>query len=1100
MLLPAVQAMKSRKNSKKVEYGKEPGSLDRIPLERIGRCKSASGQKTSRPKLKESRRNGKLGSVQTPSKIVIGLLFCLVLALAAGFPAGHGVSSASSVGILQAHDPIIIVGNAGFGVPGNYASGVTGGSGTATDPFIIQGWDIDLSCFDCLLRVPTKAGIVMDGTTSPITAYFVIRNVSIHDGLAGTVSVQLNGISFSNVQNGLVQSVVLNRDRFAVDLTSSSHNVFRGNQLTSNGAGFSLWSSSFNTFLGNIVSIATLFGFDLKDSSDNVFAYNRVEGSFGGFNLASLPGVTTRNILTGNLVLNVGQDGFALVHAPGNRLENNTVAWTAGFCVNSMTSTCPDGFHLQSSNDNILIGNVAKDNPNDGFFLDLGSSNNLLKDNIALRSTPLLRGPGYLVGLGAGFAVFASSGNTLVSNTADENTDGFALSLASHNRFVSNLARYNGEGFVISGDSSLNVFSNNDVYRNGDAGFFWSLQGSPGTSNTFTYNRVHNNHMGFELTEFFSGSTSPYSNDTLLGNMIFENNFPAAPFGGLPQSDGIYLSGITKSNITSNIIFNNPTGLEWSTSGTLSAGNLVYNNVFINTVNVNDFVQNRCGDPLGQQYPCNSYNTTIVSRTNIIGGPLTGGNYWSDYYGTDLNYGDGIGRTLVPYQPGAPGFLPFLGGDYYPLVPLPQTGTLPDVGGFIIPTSLTVNQNTNGTMVLAAFGRNGFTGTVPLSAAITPVAPGGPTVSFNPSSLSVPSKGTVASALNLTNTSVPGVYTLQITIVGSTTHIVSRTISIVSKQPLLSIVRGMDNGIYLSGFFSSWSGWGSLSGATAAPPVLCSSALGSFDLIVRGSDNASIWHRSYSNGVWSAWNSPGGVTRDQPACAFQGGLLRVVVRGTDNGLWYNYRNDTSGVWGTWQSLGGFATGPPVLVASPAGWRLDLIVQGNGNTIWHKSFLNGAWSASWDSPTGSTPSFPAAASDGRTLHLVVRGTDNGAWYNSLNFTSGLWSGWSSLGGATPTAPSLVVGASRAVHLAVVGLDGGIYHKMKTGAGVWALSWDSAGGSTNNSVALGASGTRLAIVVRGIDGGIWYNSLAGSSWRGWTGIGGTTPSTPSLGALF
>jgi parallel beta-helix repeat protein len=1096
MLPLTVPTMKSKKNPKKAESRKELVTSDRMSSERVGISNSGSGVRASGPELKESRGSGRSRSRRTPSKIVIGLLFCLVLTLATGLPAGRGVSSLSTA--LQAHDPIHIVGNAGFGVPGNYASGVTAGSGTPTDPFIIQNWNIDLSCQQCVINGGIPDGIRIESTT----AYFVIRNIDIHDGIAGVGVNQLDGIFLSSVQNGIVKDSLLKLDTIGLDIQYSSNNVFSGNHMISDGIPADLSYSSHNTFASNTASHYATYGFEVKESADNTFVHNQMSGGAGGFHLVSLASLTTRNMLAYNTVVTVplvGFDGFFLSSASGNTLEYNTVTYAGGLCANSMAFSCPDGFYLSSSNNNVLIGNVAKDNPNDGFFLDQGSANNLLKDNLALRSTPLLPGPGYLVGLGAGFAVFASNGNTLVSNTAGENTAGFALSMASHNRFASNVVRYNGEGFIVSEDSQLNVFSSNDVYRNTDAAFFWSLQGSPGSSNTFAYNRVHNNHVGFEMTEFYSGLTTPDSNDTLLGNMVFENNLPATPFGTVTQNDGIYLSGITKSKITSNIIFNNPTGLEWSTVGTLSAGNVVYNNVFVNTVNVNDFVQNTCGDPTVQLYPCNSYNTTITRMANIIGGPFTGGNFWSDYYGTDLNNGDGIGRTLVPYQPGLSGLLQFSGGDYYPLVLPPSTSTLPDVRGFILAASLTVDQNTDATLVLAALGRNGFTGAVQLSATITPVVSGGPTVSFNPSSLSVPSMGTVASALNLTNTSVPGVYTLQITIVGSTTHIVSRTISIVSKEPLLSVVRGVDNGIYSSSFSGSWNGWGSLSGGTAAPPVLCSSSSAGFDLIVRGSDNASIWHKSYSSGVWSAWDTPGGATHDQPACAFQGGLLRVVVRGTDNGLWYNYRNDTSGVWGTWQSLGGFVAGPPVLVASPGGWRLDLMVQGGGSTIWHKSFLNGVWSAAWDTPSGSSLSPPVAGSDGLTLHVVVRGSDNGVWYNSLNFTSGLWSGWSSLGGVTPTLPSLGVDASGTVHLVVMGLNGGIYHKMKTAAGVWTSIWDSAGGSTTNAVALETFGTTLAIMVRGSDGGIWYNSLAGSSWTGWVGLGGATPSFPSLGAL-
>ena len=42
---------------------------------------------------------------------------------------------------LTVHDPILIVGNAEF----TNASGVVWGSGTESDPYIIEGWDINAS-------------------------------------------------------------------------------------------------------------------------------------------------------------------------------------------------------------------------------------------------------------------------------------------------------------------------------------------------------------------------------------------------------------------------------------------------------------------------------------------------------------------------------------------------------------------------------------------------------------------------------------------------------------------------------------------------------------------------------------------------------------------------------------------------------------------------------------------------------------------------------------------------------------------------------------------------------------------------------------------
>lgn len=201
-------------------------------------------------------------------------------------------------------------------------------------------------------------------------------------------------------------------------------------------------------------------------------------------------------------------------------------------------------------------------------------------------------------------------------------------------------------------------------------------------------------------------------------------------------------------------------------------------------------------------------------------------------------------------------------------------------------------------------------------------------------------------------------------------------LSLAPLDPLMKdflVVRGTDNGIYWNSYSGSWGSWRSLGGATSSSPSLCHSGAGSAELIVRGTDN-HIYHKSYSAGTWSSsWDSLGGAAKLQPVCvvvpSFYYGAtlhpatLHVVVVGTDNALYYNH--ETLGEapnWAGWQSLGGATPSKPTLVYTwPDDGRLDLLVRGMDNGIYHKSYyvVTNSWST-WDTPGGATLDTPAGA--------------------------------------------------------------------------------------------------------------------------------------------
>src|SRR2546429_460104 len=136
------------------------------------------------------------------------------------------------------------------------------------------------------------------------------------------------------------------------------------------------------------------------------------------------------------------------------------------------------------------------------------------------------------------------------------------------------------------------------------------------TNNIFRNNNISKNQFGM----IFTGS----SENLALNNSITRNDFGI----GL-ENVGSQLQQ-SNNNVTTNRIAENGFGIYVVNS----TRNTIYNNYLNNTNNASD------------DNSQNSWNITKTLRPNILGGPLQGGNFYSDYTGTDPD-ADGFGDT--PY-------------------------------------------------------------------------------------------------------------------------------------------------------------------------------------------------------------------------------------------------------------------------------------------------------------------------------------------------------------------------------------------------------------------------------------------------------------------
>ena len=145
----------------------------------------------------------------------------------------------------------------------NVTNGVSSGTGTMLDPYIIENWNI---------TVISGSGIFIHDTS----AHFIIRNCWIDAGEGNSAPDYDGSIYIKNIADGTakIENNVCSHSRVGIFLRLSNNNTLTDNTCINNVDGFFLWESNNNTVVRNECYSNTGAGISLYLSNSNSFVDN----------------------------------------------------------------------------------------------------------------------------------------------------------------------------------------------------------------------------------------------------------------------------------------------------------------------------------------------------------------------------------------------------------------------------------------------------------------------------------------------------------------------------------------------------------------------------------------------------------------------------------------------------------------------------------------------------------------------------------------------------------------------------------------------------------------------------------------------------------
>jgi parallel beta-helix repeat protein len=514
------------------------------------------------------------------------------------------------------------------------------------------------------------SNIISNNTRDGMYIYNQVHEVYIYNNTVddnGYYGIELN----SQITNITVYSNrITNSSQHGLYLYSTSQNNITGNTISNNNwSGISTLSSSKNIIDRNVINNNSQYGIGLlSTSTNNNITSNTIKYNSVGINTTSSTNLVYNNYFknTKNAFDTSTNDwnktktaGSNIVLGPnlgGNYWNDYTGVDNTGDGIGDTNLPYNSNGLITNGGDylplmGVVCGGILTDDTTltadlncNGTGLNIGS-NNLVLDCAGHKLTG--NGSGYGINISGYESVTVE--NCIINkfedgiyssyspscsfgfNTLYNNSIGFEVTVSSNGRYYGNILTNNTDkGFDLV-TSSVSWFNNNTVVNSGTAFNVYI------TASNFTYNTVYNCTNGIGISQSSNSLVlfNNITNNTGLGISISES-FGVNVTSNIVEGNtyGIGLSVSNTNNVISNKIQNNTWGLNIDSN---SQGNTIFNNLFNNNAHTVYATKAQV------------WNMSKTSGTNIIGGGYLGGNYWSDYTGTDSD-DDGIGNTLLPYN------------------------------------------------------------------------------------------------------------------------------------------------------------------------------------------------------------------------------------------------------------------------------------------------------------------------------------------------------------------------------------------------------------------------------------------------------------------